>query len=241
MDEEELASARTAGPAPVLNLNRLMAGRRRKCLQLNSSCVVTASAMVAEFDDVAGWTADAVEHLGERHAIPATCRGSAIPAALARLAEACELSPGIRLLDVGAGAGGPAAWVAERFGVRPILVEPMPAAGRAAARLFGLPVIAADGRRIPLRTGRPTPPGAWGCCAPCGTRPRCSARLLRLARAEHRSVTADARRTSSTRSSWWTTKNSPSARTAAPPAPVPSAAGHPKEAVGDHAARNTPF
>ncbi len=114
---------------------------------------MTALAMVAEFDDVAGWTADAVEQLGERYAIPATCRGSASPAALAWLAEACELSAGTRLLDVGAGAGGPAAWAAERFGVRPILLEPMPAAGRAAARLFGLPVIAADGRRIPLRTG----------------------------------------------------------------------------------------
>jgi SAM-dependent methyltransferase len=112
---------------------------------------VTALAMVAEFDAVAGWTADAVEQFGERHAIPATCRGSASPAALAWLGEACELSPGIRLLD--AGAGGPAAWAAGRFGVRPILLEPMPAAGRAAARLFGLPVIAADGRRIPLRTG----------------------------------------------------------------------------------------
>ncbi|MEV0381144.1 class I SAM-dependent methyltransferase [Nonomuraea sp. NPDC050643] len=114
---------------------------------------MTASAMAAEFDDVAGWTADAVEQLGERHAIPATCRGSASPAALAWLAEACDLSAGTRLLDVGAGAGGPAAWAAGRFGVRPILLEPMPAAGRAAARLFGLPVIAADGRRIPLRTG----------------------------------------------------------------------------------------
>ncbi|MFC5825912.1 class I SAM-dependent methyltransferase [Nonomuraea insulae] len=114
---------------------------------------MTAVAMVAEFDDVAGWTADAVEQLGERHAIPATCRGSASPAALAWLAEACELSPGISLLDVGAGAGGPSAWAAERFGVRPILLEPMPAAGRAAARLFGLPILAADGRRIPLRTG----------------------------------------------------------------------------------------
>jgi hypothetical protein len=39
--------------------------------------------MVAEFDDVAGWTADAVEQLGRRHAIPAACRGSASPAALA--------------------------------------------------------------------------------------------------------------------------------------------------------------
>lgn len=110
-------------------------------------------AMVAEFDDVAGWTADAVEHLGERHAVPAACRGSASPATPAWPAEACELSPGMRLLDVGAGVGGPAAWAAERFGVRPILLEPMPAAGRAAARLFGLPVVAADGRRIPLRAG----------------------------------------------------------------------------------------
>ncbi|RMI39167.1 class I SAM-dependent methyltransferase, partial [Actinomadura harenae] len=48
---------------------------------------------------------------------------------------------------------GPAAWAAERFGVRPILLEPMPAAGRAAARLFGLPVLAADGARVPLRDG----------------------------------------------------------------------------------------
>ncbi|MFA1545906.1 methyltransferase domain-containing protein [Actinomadura chokoriensis] len=114
---------------------------------------MTAPAMVAEFDDVAGWTAEAVETLGERHAIPAACRGSANPAALAWLAEACELTPGTRLLDVGAGAGGPAAWAAGRFGVRPILLEPMPAACRAAARLFGLPVITADGTRIPLRAG----------------------------------------------------------------------------------------
>ncbi|WP_109643035.1 class I SAM-dependent methyltransferase [Lentzea atacamensis] len=114
---------------------------------------MTAPAMVAEFDDVAGWTADAVEQLGCRHAIPAACRGSADPAALAWLAEACELGPGATLLDVGAGVGGPAAWAAQRFGVQPILLEPMPTAGRAAARLFGLPVITADGRRIPLRTG----------------------------------------------------------------------------------------
>ncbi|MGI5286366.1 class I SAM-dependent methyltransferase [Nonomuraea polychroma] len=112
---------------------------------------MTALAMVAEFDDVVGWTPDDFQQ--ERHAIPAACRGSASPAALAWLAEACELAPGIRLLDVGAGAGGPAAWAAERFGVRPVLLEPMPTACRAASRLFGLPVITGDGRRIPLRTG----------------------------------------------------------------------------------------
>jgi SAM-dependent methyltransferase len=113
---------------------------------------MTAAAMVAEFDDVAGWTADAVRQLGDRYAIPAACRGSASPTALAWLAEACELSAGMRLLDVGAGVGGPAAWAAERFSVTPILLEPMPAACRAAATLFGLPVVSADGRSIPLRT-----------------------------------------------------------------------------------------
>ncbi|WP_350275449.1 class I SAM-dependent methyltransferase [Kribbella sp. HUAS MG21] len=111
---------------------------------------MTAPGMVAEFDDVAAWTAEAVEQLGVEHAIPAACRGSSSPAALAWLAEACELSPGARLLDVGAGSGGPAAWAAKRFGVRPILLEPMPSAGRAASRLFGLPVVTADGRHIPL-------------------------------------------------------------------------------------------
>lgn len=112
---------------------------------------MTATAMVAEFDDFAGWTADAVERLGDRYAIPAACRGSASPAALAWLAEACELSAGTTLLDVGAGVGGPAAWAARRFGVRPILLEPMQTACQAASRLFGLPVIAADGTHIPLR------------------------------------------------------------------------------------------
>ncbi|RFU37453.1 class I SAM-dependent methyltransferase [Actinomadura logoneensis] len=107
--------------------------------------------MVAEFDDVAEWTADAVEQLGPAYAVPAACRGSANPAALTWLAEVCGLGPGTTLLDVGAGVGGPSAWAAERFGVRPVLLEPMPAACRAAARLFGLPVLTADGARIPLR------------------------------------------------------------------------------------------
>src|SRR3954469_8275452 len=100
--------------------------------------------MVAEFSDLAGWTADAVEQLGNRHAIPATCRGSSSPAALAWLAEACELAPGDTLLDVGAGTGGPAAWVATRFGVRPVMVDPMLVACRAAVRLFQPLVVAAE-------------------------------------------------------------------------------------------------
>jgi SAM-dependent methyltransferase len=111
------------------------------------------SKMDVEFDDIAGWTADAVEQLGADHAIPAGCRGSASPAALAWLAEACSLSPGMRLLDLGAGVGGPAAWLQRRYGVRPVLVDPMPGACSAAAHLFGLTVVLADGLAVPFRSG----------------------------------------------------------------------------------------
>ncbi|GAA3541527.1 class I SAM-dependent methyltransferase [Kribbella ginsengisoli] len=111
------------------------------------------SAMEGEFDDVASWTADAVKQLGPEHAIPAGCRGSASPAALAWLAEACELRAGTRLLDLGAGVGGPAAWAHRRYAVQPILIDPMPGATSASARLFGLPVVTADGLAIPLQSG----------------------------------------------------------------------------------------
>lgn len=108
--------------------------------------------MDAEFDKAAGWALEAVEQLGPDHAVPAACRGSASPSALAWLAEALELTAGTVLLDLGAGIGGPAAWAASRYGVRPFLVDPMEGACRAAARLFGLPAIRADALAIPLRT-----------------------------------------------------------------------------------------
>lgn len=108
--------------------------------------------MEVEFDALATWTAQAVDHLGADHAIPAGCRGSASPAALAWLAEACSLREGMRLLDLGAGVGGPAAWLSRRYGVRPVLVDPMPGACCAAAHLFGLPVVLASGLAVPLRS-----------------------------------------------------------------------------------------
>jgi SAM-dependent methyltransferase len=121
--------------------------------------VTDAEAMDAEFDVVASWTLEAVRQLGEDHAVPAGCRGSASPAALAWLGEACELSAGAILLDVGGGIGGPSAYAAERFDVRPIVVEPMIGACRAAAMLFGLPALVAAGERLPLATG--SVPAAW--------------------------------------------------------------------------------
>lgn len=106
--------------------------------------------MADEFDTVAWWTADAVAELGKDHALPAACRGSGSPAALDWLATSMGLREGGRLLDSGAGVGGPAEHAARSYGVRPTLAEPMEGACRAARRLFDHPVVVADGLSLPF-------------------------------------------------------------------------------------------
>jgi SAM-dependent methyltransferase len=108
--------------------------------------------MSAEFDTIAHWTAQAAIDLGPSHFIPAACRGSGSPAALDWLIEHLDLSAGETLLDCGAGVGGPAAYVAERRSVRPVLVEPEAGACHAARRLFGHPVVQAAGSALPIAT-----------------------------------------------------------------------------------------
>lgn len=110
-------------------------------------------ASTAEFDVMAGWTADAVAEVGADHAVPAACRGSGSPAALDWLIEELGLERGGRLLDCGAGTGGPAAYVRGRVGVVPVLAEPELDACRAARRMFGQPTITAAGGQLPLRAG----------------------------------------------------------------------------------------
>ncbi len=110
-------------------------------------------AMADEFDVLPVWTVEAVEELGAEHAVPAACRGSASPAALHWLAETCGLQPLQLLVDVGGGMGGPAQFAAGRYGVRPVVVEPMPGAVRAAEQLFGLPGVVASGAGVPLPDG----------------------------------------------------------------------------------------
>ena len=107
-------------------------------------------AMADEFDTVAGWTRQAVAELGEDHALPAACQGSASPAALDWLATSMGLRQGLRLLDSGAGVGGPAEHAARSYGVRPTLAEPMEGACRAARRLFDHPVVVSDGLALPF-------------------------------------------------------------------------------------------
>lgn len=117
------------------------------------------TAMDAEFDDVAAWTLDAVARLGRDHAVPAACRGSASPAALDWLGEACHLGDRTVLVDVGGGMGGPAAYAAGRFGARPVVVEPLFGPCRTARGLFGFPVLRASGERLPIRTA--SAPVVW--------------------------------------------------------------------------------
>jgi SAM-dependent methyltransferase len=99
--------------------------------------------MKAEFDTVAGWTADVALHLGPDTHVPAGCRGSGSPGALRWLMDRLDLSTGDAMVDVGAGVGGPAAFAAAEVGVRPVLSEPEAGACRAAQRLFDLPVVQA--------------------------------------------------------------------------------------------------
>jgi SAM-dependent methyltransferase len=115
--------------------------------------------MEAEFDTVADWTARVAADLGPEYYIPAACRGSGQPAILDWLLEHLEPRPGELMIDVGAGMGGPAAYAARRTGVQPLLAEPEPGACRAAARLFGAPVVQTDATALPF--GPATADLAW--------------------------------------------------------------------------------
>jgi SAM-dependent methyltransferase len=111
------------------------------------------AAMDAEFDTVAEWTAEVALSLGPGYRIPAACRGSGRPSALDWLLAGLAPRPGDVLIDIGAGLGGPSAYAAERTGVKPVLAEPEPDACRAAARLFGAPVVQADATGLPFADG----------------------------------------------------------------------------------------
>jgi SAM-dependent methyltransferase len=117
------------------------------------SPVQQPEAQEIEFDLLATWTEDAVRELSPEYAIPAGCRGSGSPADLAWLAEALQVGPDTRVVDVGSGVGGPAAWLADHFGTQPVCVEPMRGAAAAGRRLFGLPTVVAGAEALPLRSG----------------------------------------------------------------------------------------
>ena len=90
----------------------------------------------AEFDE--GALAVAASVLSEPPAVrmAAAARGSANPAALAWMAESLQLDAATRVVDLGAGLGGPAAWIQARYHSRVIGLEPASGAVTGACQLF---------------------------------------------------------------------------------------------------------
>lgn len=140
----------------------------------------TSEAMSAEFDTVADWTADAAIDLGADHYVAAGCRGSGSPSLLQWFVDELRVSASTRLLDVGAGVGGPAAFAHDQTGVRPVLSEPEPGACRSAARLFDLPVVRSDATALPFADGRFDVAWALGVLCTVPDQPRMLAELRRV-------------------------------------------------------------
>jgi SAM-dependent methyltransferase len=109
-------------------------------------------ALEAEFDTVAEWTAQVAWDLGSEYFLPAACRGSGNPASLRWFIDRLGITGEDRMLDCGAGLGGPAAFARAEVGVAPVLSDPEGGACRGARRLFGLPVVQA-GSELPFATG----------------------------------------------------------------------------------------
>ena len=138
-------------------------------------------AMGAEFDTVARWTAEVALDLGPDHRLPAACRGSGSPSALRWFVDRLELGSEDRLLDCGAGVGGPAAFARQETGIRPVLSEPEFGACQAARTLFDLPVVQAAST-LPFQSGCFDAAWSLGVLCTVGDQPLLLAELARVLR-----------------------------------------------------------
>ena len=108
-----------------------------------------------EFDEVAADAADVLQGEDLDTRIAAACRGSGNPAALEWLAAGLDLDDSTRVVDLGSGLGGPAAWIVRRHSC-PVAIALEPAAGAAhgSAALFDIPVVRGAADRAPFRSGQ---------------------------------------------------------------------------------------
>lgn len=109
-----------------------------------------STAQETEFNLVARWTAEELAGRDQTSVLAGASRGSGSPSALAWLAESLAFAPDVRLLDVGSGLGGPAAWAATRYGVHPLGVEPMDGAAEGASQLFAMPTVIGGAEALPV-------------------------------------------------------------------------------------------
>ena len=105
-----------------------------------------------EFGRYTSWVVDAISQLGDAQVIPAACRGMGNPALLRTIARLGGLAPGVRVLDVGCGIGGPAAWLARGYGCDVVAIDVMETAVKGARTLFSdLSTAQASWRFLPFR------------------------------------------------------------------------------------------
>jgi SAM-dependent methyltransferase len=107
-----------------------------------------------EFGRYTEWILEAVEAVGIDDPIPVACRGTADVSLFEDLAHGIGARPGLRVLDVGCGLGGPAAWLRRTHGCRVVGIDLMEQAARAARRLFDrLDTVAGSSYALPFRPG----------------------------------------------------------------------------------------
>lgn len=104
----------------------------------------------AEFVEEAAALVARIAAMRGEDRIAAACRGSANPAALRWLVDTLGLTRDHRLADLGAGLGGPAAWVRAMVGCEVVAADPSPAATAGALRLFGPPAVQAGAAAAPF-------------------------------------------------------------------------------------------
>jgi SAM-dependent methyltransferase len=104
-----------------------------------------------EFDDEASAVGTQATDLSGLDRVAAASRGSGNPAALAWLAENLRLDAQSSVADLGAGLGGPAAWLRERYRVMVTCMEPAEGASQSLKELFAIPVAVASADRLPIR------------------------------------------------------------------------------------------
>ena len=108
-----------------------------------------------EFGRYAEWLAEAALALELPDPVPAACRGTANPVLFERMADSIGARPGMTVLDLGCGIGGPGAWLATERGCNVIGVDLMEPGVRALKRLFPeQPAVVASSTSLPFPNAR---------------------------------------------------------------------------------------
>ncbi len=106
----------------------------------------------AEFGCYTDWLVEAIEELAIDDPVPAACRGTGNPHLLDHLAGELTIKGASTFIDVGAGLGGPAAWIASTRGCRVVGIDVMESGARGMRRLFPeVLATVATSRALPFR------------------------------------------------------------------------------------------